>query len=208
MPAYPVPREAGWHYQSYVCSACAGPAQLQQSVRSSPPAPSGGRPLLPNGAGPSFEAGIPRVSSSPQQLTQGLPDGPVIDSTLPMQRAQVRSLVKKLDPTYHGMTTRKKKTDPVSPSLCWQFRARMTAVPKQQGHVPKASLDALPVAARETPAPLLAWTFLPLPLSLHWRHSRHLPPRPPLPTVPTEGTVSPAFPPSCRGWHPQVHAES
>ena len=103
---------------------------------------------------------------------------------------------------------KKKKTYPVSPSLCRQFRARMTALPKQQGHIPKASLDALPVAARETPAPLFAWTFLPLPLSLHWRHSRHLPPRPPLPTVPTEGTVSPAFPPSRCGWHPRVHAES
>ena len=181
MPAYPVPREAGWRYQSYMCCACAGPAQLQQSVRCSPPTPPGKRPLLPSGTGPSFEARIPRFSSSPQQLTQGLPDGPVIDSMLPMQGTQVQSLVRELDPTYHRMTTRKKKTDPVSPPLCQQFRARMTALPKLLDHVPKPPWISPSVVARETPARLLARAFLPLPLSLHWRHSGSLPPHPPLP---------------------------
>lgn len=61
------------------------------------------------------------------------------------------------------MTTRRKKTDPVSPPLCQQFRARMTALTKLLDHVPEASLDVPLCSSQRDTSPLVSTGFPPAP---------------------------------------------
>lgn len=49
-----------------------------------------------------------KVFGNPQR---DFPDGPVVDSTLPRQEAQIGSLVRELDPTYMLHSSVKKKKE-------------------------------------------------------------------------------------------------